>query len=188
GLAGLGLHCCVVDDVLTAAECDAIVAAADGVGFEPALLGVKGGRQALDTTLRDSERCIADAPRLAAALFRRLRPHLPEEHGDLRIVGLNERLRVLRYTRGQFFRDHRDASYARPVGHADAGARSRVTVLIYLTNDFEGGRTTFFDARNAPHPLEPRRGRAVLHDHDVWHEAPAVDAGVKVVLRTDVMY
>jgi hypothetical protein len=36
--------------------------------------------------------------------------------------------------------------------------------------------------------IAPRRGRALLFQHRVLHEASVVTAGEKLVLRTDVLY
>ena len=70
----------------------------------------------------------------SAELFRRLRPHLPEQIGQFKLFGLNERLRLYRYAPGQRFIEHMDHWY-RP-------APNRITlhtVLAYFNDDFEGG-------------------------------------------------
>ena len=54
-----------------------------------------------------------------------------------------------------------------------------------------GGEYTFrfsartYDGRTA---VEPAAGRALLHDHQILHEVPPIEAGVKYVVRTDIMY
>ena len=63
--------------------------------------------------------------------------------------------------------------------------RSLVTLAFYLNDDFEGGETDFPELGKR---IAPRRGRALLFQHRILHEAMAVRAGAKLVLRTDVLY
>ncbi len=70
------------------------------------------------------------------------------------------------------------------VEHA-GGVRSLVTLVFYLNDGFEGGATEFPELGKK---IEPRRGRALLFQHRVLHEATAVTRGEKLVLRTDVLY
>ena len=49
-----------------------------------------------------------DDPEMAQELFRRLKPHLPPKMGDLKLIRLNERLRMYRYKVGQSFTPHMD--------------------------------------------------------------------------------
>src|SRR5580658_4589676 len=87
---------------------------------------------------RDQDRVIRDDPEVAAELFRRLRPHLPERMGDLRLHSLNDRLRFYRYREGQRFLPHMDHWY-RP----NDDQITLHTVLAYFNDDFEGGETAF---------------------------------------------
>ncbi len=57
--------------------------------------------------------------------------------------------------------------------------------LVWTVDDFTGGATEFPELRRT---IEPRRGRALVFQHRVLHEATAVTAGNKLVLRTDVLY
>lgn len=65
------------------------------------------------------------------------------------------------------------------------GVRSMLTLVFYLNEGFVGGETDFveLDAR-----VVPRRGPALLFQHRVMHRACEVQAGEKLVLRTDVLY
>lgn len=63
------------------------------------------------------------------------------------------------------------------------GRVSRLTLLVYLNDGFEGGATDFRDFA-----VTPRTGDALLFVHDTWHEGQAVTRGHKYVLRSDVMY
>ncbi len=139
---------------------------------------------------RDNDRLVRDDPSLAARLFEALRDRLParfvDRHGGAHaLVGLNPRFRFCRYRDGQRFRVHRDGAHAE-----SAEVRSRMTLQIYLDDGFVGGRTRFYDARHGAcvAAVEPARGDALVFDHDFWHDGEPVTAGVKHVLRTDVLY
>merc|ERR1719473_1763583 len=126
------------------------------IGFEPALLNV--GAQVLRTDVRKSGRCIVDDPRAAAELWRRLQHAVPQElqvvkGGDTwEAVGLNERLRILKYTPGDYFAPHKDGSYVRGLQgeSCEVGKRddqSFFTLMIYLNggDSMKGGETKFLN-------------------------------------------
>jgi prolyl 4-hydroxylase len=93
---------------------------------------------------RDQDRVIRDDPRIATELFSRLRPHLPATMGPLRLVGLNDRLRMYRCRPGQRFEPHTDHWY-----QPSANRITLYTVLVYFNDDFEGGETRFHEADDA---------------------------------------
>ena len=75
---------------------------------------------------------------------------------------------------------------------------SRLTFLIYLNDDFDGGHTTFFipaeeheGVLNA-FPVKPSRGCVLVFPHGVCsaplHEGSPVLKGCKYVVRTEVEY
>jgi len=130
---------------------------------------------------RDQDRVMEDDVAVASELFRRLRPHLPEQIGEFRLVGLNERLRFYRYSPGQQFPEHMDHWY-RP-------CPSRITlhtVLAYFNNDFEGGETRF--SEQLERVIEPRPGLVAVFQHKLRHAGCAVRRGVKYAMRTDVIF
>ena len=139
---------------------------------------------------RHSDRVMVDAPDLARQLFARLGAGLPatwrpRSGGLWRLKGLNERLRFLKYSEpGDFFYPHMDGCFVREVGVE----RSFVTVLLYLNEGYRGACTTIYDETGRPLPVAPRTGMALVHDHLVYHGVPPLVAGVKHVIRTDVMY
>jgi hypothetical protein len=106
--------------------------------------------------------------------------------------GLNSNIRVYRYDSATqaFFGPHYDDSVQ------DAGLSSRWTLLVYLTgieDGLQGGQTVFHcnEKRTEPLVVELERGAALLHKHGadcLLHEARPVLAGVKWVLRSDVMF
>lgn len=130
---------------------------------------------------RDQDRVIVDDPTMASELFRRLEPHLPQRMGELRIVGLNERLRFYRYAPGQRFLPHMDHWY-RP-------APNRITlhtVLVYFNGDFAGGETRF--SEQLERTVVPSPGLVAIFQHKVRHEGCEVRVGRKYAMRTDVIF
>lgn len=186
-LLGPRRFACSLPSVLSAAEAASLIAATEALGYTPALLNMGGGREALRPDVRDSTRCIVDSPALADALFARLRHALPPLLHGLRLLGMNERLRFLRYGPGQQFRAHRDGPFAR------GAAVTLVTVLLYLNEGYEGF-TTFYPDEGVegvpPGGLEvvPTPGLALLLDHALLHAAPPLRSGVKYVMRSDIFY
>ncbi len=63
-----------------------------------------------------------------------------------------------------------------------------MTLVIYLNNGFEDGRTLFWPNPNTAEAVTPQKGSAVCFPHDVLHEGEAVLRGRKWVLRTDIMF
>ena len=137
----------VVESVLSAKDCQALIAMANAKGFTPALMNSGGGRQVYFPQHRRGWRCIIDCPALAAYLLEVLRPVLPAAfrpgrgHGaghdhDHELVGLNERCRYLFYEQGQQFEAHYDGCYTRPKGHPTErngrSCSSRLTLQLYL--------------------------------------------------------
>ncbi|CAG2202412.1 unnamed protein product [Mytilus edulis] len=95
-------------------------------GFEVALLNA-GDRQVLATDVRNSSRCIWDTKEEVDKIWKRIKEYVPDVWCHREVMGLNERLRILRYDPGEYFRPHYDGMYKR-----NNGERSYVTVQIYL--------------------------------------------------------
>ena len=186
-------YAAVVDGVLAAGDAAWLIQQAPAA--QDPYTGERGYRLAdvsgvIDETARKSGRVCVDAPALAGQIFERLRPALPATWlcgGLWRLKGLNERLRFLRYGRqGDFFHRHRDGCYER-----NAGERSFVTLLLYLNEGYRGAWTTVYNPAKyggGALVVPPAVGMVLLHDHNLYHEVPPLVAGVKHVIRTDVMY
>jgi len=174
-----GKFAVIVDGLFTPEECSSYIRLAEGEnGFMPAGLNT-GTSQVLYKEVRDCGRWINDDPDLAAAFFERLKAYLPEvapESPKYHLVGLNERLRFLKYTGGQYFKRHYDGSYARP----DWSEESFVTVQIYLNEGFGGGHTTFFNRAGPIGSVEPKVGRVLIFEHEILHEGSTVTDGCHV--------
>jgi prolyl 4-hydroxylase len=177
----LGDRIVTIEGLFSAAECDALVRLAEGVGFDVAPV-TTGRGFVLMPELRNNTRVILDDVPRAAALWARIGRFASAEERALHAVGLNERFRFYRYAPGQFFRWHRDGAFVR-----GADERSLFTAMVYLNDDFEGGSTDF-DLGDEEIRVAPARGKVLLFDHGLRHQGAPVVRGHKYVLRTDVMY
>lgn len=161
-----------VADVYSLSECRAFIRKIEE--WEPAIA-------TNNPVYRDQDRVIRDEPDIARDLFRRLRPHVPERMGPLRLVGLNERLRFYRYSPGQQFPPHTDHWY-----WPSATQVTLHTVLVYFNDDFEGGETRFIE--HVEDVVVPRPGLVAIFQHKLRHEGCPVRTGTKYAMRTDVIY
>lgn len=133
----------------------------------------------------------------------------PEE--VLQPLGINARFRSYKYNAGFVYRPHFDGAWpgsglnaeGQYVYDAYGDRRSRITLLIYLNDDFSGGHTTFFslDDQSGTHSttggilgrrVKPVRGGIAMFPHGdashVVHEGSNVNSGVKYIIRTEVLY
>ena len=173
----------LLHDFLSKEECGRFIAFGEGRGFEDAPITTAYG-MVMAKDLRNNTRVMVDDVQLAARLFERAEAFLPDRAGGGHLHGLNERFRFYRYDVGQTFRPHYDGSYSR-----NAEEESRLTFMIYLNDDFDGGTTEFYGDDEAPRAsVRPRRGSALVFVHAQLHEGAPVLRGRKYVLRTDVMY
>ena len=178
-------HGCVIDGFLDRDACAAWVARAEALGFDEAPISTAEGEVRVEG-VRNNDRAMVDDPGAAEALWGRLEPMLPRALRAIpmggrwwRAAGLNERLRFYRYRPGQRFRWHADGAF-----HRNAEERSFFTVMIYLSAVARGGETRFHGGAS----VRPEPGRALLFWHPLTHEGAAVEAGRKVVLRTDLLF
>lgn len=205
----------VLDNVLTPLECAQLVAAAEAHNngtWDLALLRSGQATMRLATEIRNSERILWDDADIVARLWARVAPHVPELQtitnqpdvtgrrpvivGEIwDVMGLNERMRFLRYGPGEYFRTHRDGAYERP----ESGGKERTmfTLQLYLNeadeeNPLVGGATTFHDSirqSEREHHVHPKCGRVLIFQHrDLLHSGQEVEKGIKLTLRTDLFF
>jgi prolyl 4-hydroxylase len=170
-----------VSHFLSELECSRWLRRAEELGFRDAPITTSRGF-VMAPGVRNNTRVMFDDPANAAELWSRLAPWVPATLDGADAVGLNERFRIYRYDRAQYFRWHSDGAFVR-----NAHERSELTLMIYLNDDFEGG-TTDFDTRCAALRVEPVAGAALVFQHPLRHQGAPVVRGRKYVLRTDVMY
>eukprot|EP01119_Soliformovum_irregulare_P011717 TRINITY_DN2963_c0_g1_i8.p1 TRINITY_DN2963_c0_g1~~TRINITY_DN2963_c0_g1_i8.p1 ORF type:complete len:536 (-),score=159.29 TRINITY_DN2963_c0_g1_i8:47-1654(-) len=97
-------------------------------------------------------------------------------------------LKFSKYPVGTFFKTHMDAPYV----IAD-DERTIFTVMIFLSDDFSGGETGFFE-RNAidndpmKFSIEPKVGRAIVFNHDTRHAGHTLTSGIKYIVRSEIIF
>ena len=175
-----------VQGVLTPEECAGHIARYQRAQPELAPV-IRTDGVGLDPEIRNNTRIMWDDAAEADGLLARVRARMAEDgrsfparfHGGA-LTHANPRLRVYRYGPAEKHTAHWDTEVALP-----EGAVTRVTLVVYLNDDFEGGETDFpeLDVRVAP-----ARGMALVFQHRVLHQACEVTRGAKFVLRTDVAY
>ncbi|KAJ3373139.1 hypothetical protein GGF31_001127 [Allomyces arbusculus] len=184
----------IFDNVLTHAECDALIADAEALGFAPA---EKSLRPRKGFAFRDSGRIsLLDAPTIADRLWtatgldRAVRAALDDDIADAVPVALNPHIRLYRYVKGQSFGQHYDESVVTSKGP------TAFTLLVYLSDaesdGLVGGETVFYEGkRKVVYSYTPRKGSVLLHRHGdecLLHEAAAVQKGAKYIMRSDVVF
>ena len=166
-----------IRDFLSPQECKDYIASSQRTGYEEAVIQTEEGARLLKEA-RNNDRIVFDDPALAAHLYQRAQPLLPAQLDGWTLCGFNERWRYYRYEHQQFFKWHKDGTYRR-----SDQEESFLTFMIYLNDDFEGGQTAF-----QWESVQPKTGMALVFPHRMTHQGAPVTAGVKYVLRTDVLY
>lgn len=180
----------LIRDFFTPEECAEQIRLSEEAGYDDAPISTGRGA-VVRKDVRNNDRVMIDDPTLAAVLYARAEPFLPPNFLVWKPVGLNERFRYYRYTKGQKFDWHFDGAFTRP----DGMESSKLTFMVYLNEGFLGGETVFNlkgwgSVRDSDPVLRvfPTAGTALLFRHDVLHTGAMVLNGVKYVVRTDVMY
>ncbi|KAI4150332.1 MAG: hypothetical protein LQ340_004149 [Diploschistes diacapsis] len=160
--------------------------------------------------LRANDRYEVNDPHFAAKLFgttalKKLIEGSSYEWGG-EVCGLNPRIRIYRYTKGQFFDKHYDDSNVVELPlDPPMRAKTTWTLLLYLTGPStgcKGGETVFYPEHGhtklpmgQPNrdkeaiAVSPEVGMALLHKHGhdcLLHEGKEVTAGEKWIIRTDL--
>ncbi|CAF3802044.1 unnamed protein product [Rotaria sp. Silwood1] len=177
----------LIFNVFTPDECQQWIGLSEQRGYSTATVNVGGGMSQLMTDFRNSDRCMIDDVAMARTLFQRIESFLPQTWKNYQLVGLNERLRFLRYDPGQYFEPHMDGEFHRNDG---SNEQSFITIQLYLNEGYKGGATTFVHysdcTRNVP--CVPRTGMVLVFEHRLLHEGSRLIEGRKYTVRTDVMY
>lgn len=175
-----------VQGVLTPEECAGYIARYQRAqpGFAPV---IRTDGVGLDPEIRNNTRIMWDDADEANHLLDQTASRMaedgarfPERFQGGALAGANPRLRIYRYGPGERHSAHWDTEHA-----LASGALTRLTLVVYLNDDFVGGETDFpgFGVR-----VTPARGMALVFQQRVLHQACPVTEGAKFVLRTDVAY
>ncbi|AFY94056.1 prolyl hydroxylase family protein [Chamaesiphon minutus] len=177
-----------IDSVFSPGECQSLIDRAEAIGFEAATVRTTDGPMMM-TNIRNNDRVMMEDPALASQMWQRIQHLLPTIDSSLP-CSVDPQLRFYRYHPGQQFRRHKDGAVTNSLGQT-----SKLSYLIYLNDACEGGDTAFreyYAVDGISHKQEfivtPTVGMALLFRHERRHEGTPVTAGVKYVLRSDVLY
>lgn len=204
-----GGACFVIHNALSAAECAAVIAAAEATGL----------RSINDSGYPEHIRVTSKVPMwgfsLAGELFERISPFLDTQimtvgkddgisevgidsqdlsEGKYVPYGCNPTVRICRYRTGGHFVPHRDFGYVIQKGENF----SIKTVMIYLSDEFEGGATSFYtdeqslytpgEDKHRTHSFRPKTGDALVFNSGIVHDGGVLTGGTKYILRSELMY
>lgn len=182
----------LVRNFLSQRECDELIRVTEEIGYAEAPITTASG-PVMRKDIRNNNRLVVQDEGYVAKLYQRMRDHqlLPQsikifDAYDWDWCGLNERFRFYRYIEGQQFAPHFDGCFPR-----SETERSFYTVIVYLSEDFTGGSTTFWDSRldGGTYSVVPETGMCLIFRHRGWlHAGDMLESGCKYVLRSDAMY
>ncbi|KAL7489795.1 hypothetical protein ACHAW6_015512 [Cyclotella cf. meneghiniana] len=200
-IIGASKFAIMLHNVLSPEECSEIIDIAEESGFQPAAIYDASTK----VVHRNCTRRFIDDHTIAENWFERILHAVsdtPYEHkvqscpwigtkqnaDPVHAVSLNERLRVIKYTEGQFFTKHQDAAFTRGRDAGDrAGEKSLLSVHIYLNEKYKGGVTRFHGSGRW-FDIHSKMGSVLLFEPSIMHEAVKVTKGAKYLVRSDIMY
>ncbi|TGD72983.1 2OG-Fe(II) oxygenase [Mangrovimicrobium sediminis] len=196
--------------VLAPAECQRLVELSETLGYLP------DAAVSLPRNVRHNDNVVWIADDTThALLWQRVADCCRDEEGLFggdAGVGVNQRFRFYRYGEGDYFQPHTDGDWpgsrvidGQLVTNSFDDRYSRMTFLIFLNEDFDGGATRFLV--NADDPGQPaRRGDRVkivdlrtpaggvlcfphgMHPLHCLHSSEPITRGVKYIIRTDLLF
>lgn len=160
---------------LTKAECVQLIELSQKTVFEPATVDL-GTEKKLITGIRNNLRSSLCDPILAQSLYEKIKGLIPKSIETWHPVCLSPEFRFYKYETGQRFKKHRDGITK------TSDLESRITFLIYLNENFEGGETKFENTT-----VKPATGTAICFLQTLKHESLPIISGTKYVLRTNIL-
>jgi len=231
GLEGIVPGAFVVENAISKEDCANIIEACESAGFGRFNAG-KNNHSAMQILVsQEAANTIGESifSHIDMNTVNKIAGSFPDGDGDVEydVAGLNRRWRIYRYEPGgqESFAPHIDAGFP-PSSLSEDGSTliwdashvseeyaedtvSRLTVLMYLSDDFEGGHTKFFsplsegEIENVIAAVKPKVGRILLFPQAVgeenveyarfhWplHEGSPVTSGnePKYVIRSDILF
>ena len=129
-------------------------------------------------------------PEMSSLMYSKIKQNLPNEYVDLHGVVWNfiKSVKYIFYSEikdGQMFGIHTDTGSE--YNDID-NVYSKFTVLTYLNDDYEGGKTTFYNHDFIETTqIQPKRGRTLIFDIDLYHKGEMVTKGVKQWIGTELV-
>ena len=115
------------------------------------------------------------------ALFAAIQHTAPPRLDDMDIVSLVEqRTACMRYSEGEHFGLHTDSPFVAP-----DGAFTKLSLVLYLNDDYTGGETVFPDLALE---VRPEVGKILLFPPTLNHMSKPIFRGTKYIVRSEVLY
>lgn len=196
----------IIDNLLSDTECENIIAKTNGHYHDLSMEYLP--------TQRQSERILNLEQNMARVIYARIEHIIRDEHykkhlkpfgfgidGEWNPIGINYCFRHTVYHAPSVgFFPHRDSSYIH-----DADTRSILTIVIYLNDTFQGGDTIFIrpnterkmeqtvkeeleNGYSIMHTCCPKKGSALVFNHNVIHAGNPVEYGSKYIIRSDILF
>lgn len=131
------------------------------------------------------------APEMSTFIWNQIRDYLPPNYTDIngrtwKFIGVSKYIMFASILPGQSFPIHTDTGAEFNI---QTGEESKFTLLIYLNDDFNGGRTVFYDSLSFEKTVEivPVCGRTLLFDIDFFHSGEQVLTGEKKWIGTELV-
>lgn len=196
-------------NVLSHEECQRLIEISEVLGFLP------DAAVSLPRHIRhnDSLSWVVDES-TDGLIWQRIAPLMEDRGGIFQgkaALGINARFRFYRYQQDDYFKPHSDGSWpgSRVIGqqllaNAYPDRYSQMTMLIFLSEDFDGGATRFLVNAEKPQ-LPARRGDPVrevdirtpaggilcfphgMHPSHCIHSSEPISRGVKYIIRSDIL-
>ena len=190
----------VLSNVLSANECKYFLEISESVGFVP------DAAVSLPRSVRHNESLtwvIDDS--LHDIIWSRCQAFMQDEENIFNgkeALGLNKRFRFYKYAEGDYFSYHTDGAWPgssienrKLITNAYGDRFSKMTFLLFLSDDFEGGETSFLVDEKSKKFVDVRtpKGGVLCFPHGTHplhclHASKEINAGVKYIIRSDILY
>lgn len=214
-----------VENLLTQKECEQLIVEAETAGFKPSPPSGGGHGQTPRTGARTSQFYVNPSQKLAEKLWERVKDAVPKDLRSIKPVpymnsvtrgdeytpvAVSDHMRYYKYDPGQFILKHDDYRTSRfrydPEEDKYYQQMTFLTLLVYLNDEFEEGRTLFWtqygttgtkghcrflretEFAESDLQISPKMGNGLINDHMVQHEGEAPKKGTKYILRTDIVH
>ncbi len=194
-------------NVLTSQEADRLVALSEMLGYH------EDSPVSLPHQIRHNENfnwVVSQA--IDTTLWQRSGHLVTEQWQGQTAQGINARFRFYKYKKGDFFSPHTDGAWPgsrvvnkQLVASAYPNLYSQYTYLIFLSDDYQGGRTQFMvnqadpgkPAKNPKNakvvPVRTPKGAVLCFPHGTHplhclHASEEITQGTKYVIRTDILF
>ncbi|NKB39391.1 MAG: oxidoreductase [Gammaproteobacteria bacterium] len=194
-------------NVLSPREADVFVEQAEQLGFH------KDSPVSLPHSVRHNENLNwVVSEKIDNVIWQRSKNYVSEEFEGQTAKGINARFRFYRYGVGDFFKPHTDGSWpgsrvinGKLIVNAYPLLFSQFSYLLFLNDDYTGGRTQFLVSKAQPDKpatsptdtvivnVETPKGAALCFPHGMHplhcvHSGESILSGTKYIIRTDILF